>query len=126
MKHSIQFDYVKLKPSEQIGSHQQPTWELSLIIKGEGIRVPKGARVLFIGDGELDMECDVNGKACIGGGASEDFGEIVMICFIWLLKGVTEAERVAPETSDAEDIGCAASAAPESNSSSEALRPSSS
>lgn len=47
-------------------------------IKGEGIRVPKGARVLFIGDGELDMECDVNGKACIGGGASEDFGEIVM------------------------------------------------
>lgn len=38
MKHSIQFDYVKLKPSEQIGSHQQPTWELSLIIKGEGIR----------------------------------------------------------------------------------------
>lgn len=38
MKHSIQFDHVKLKPSEQIGNHQQPTWELSLVIEGEGIR----------------------------------------------------------------------------------------
>ena len=38
MKHSIQFDHVRLKPSEQIGSHQQPTWELSLVIEGEGIR----------------------------------------------------------------------------------------
>lgn len=38
MKDSIHFDHVRLKPSEQIGSHQQPTWELSLIIEGEGIR----------------------------------------------------------------------------------------
>ena len=38
MKNSIHFDHVRLKPSEQIGSHQQPTWELSLVIEGEGIR----------------------------------------------------------------------------------------
>ena len=38
MKNSIHFDHVLLKPSEQIGSHQQPTWELSLIIEGEGTR----------------------------------------------------------------------------------------
>ena len=30
--------HVRLKPSEQIGSHQQPTWELSLVIEGEGTR----------------------------------------------------------------------------------------
>lgn len=47
-------------------------------IKGEGIRVPKGARLLLIGDGELTVESDVNGKACIGGGVSDDFGEIVI------------------------------------------------
>jgi AraC-like DNA-binding protein/quercetin dioxygenase-like cupin family protein len=38
VKNSIHFDHVCLKPSEQIGIHQQPTWELSLVIEGEGIR----------------------------------------------------------------------------------------
>ncbi len=47
-------------------------------IKGEGFRVPKGARLLLIGDGNMNIECDVNGKACIGGGVSEEFGEIVV------------------------------------------------
>ena len=47
MKHSIQFDHVRLKPSEQIGSHQQPTWELSLVIEGEGIRTIAGVSEPF-------------------------------------------------------------------------------
>lgn len=47
MKNSIQFDHVRLKPSEQIGSHQQPTWELSLVIEGEGIRTIAGVSEPF-------------------------------------------------------------------------------
>lgn len=35
----IQFDHVILKPSQQVGIHQQETWELSYIIKGKGRRV---------------------------------------------------------------------------------------
>lgn len=33
------YDYVRLKPSEQIGMHSQPGWELSLIVKGHGERI---------------------------------------------------------------------------------------
>ena len=47
MKQSIHFDHVRLKPSEQVGSHQQPTWELSLVIKGEGIRTIAGVSEPF-------------------------------------------------------------------------------
>ena len=47
MKQSIHFDHVRLKPSEQIGSHQQPTWELSLVIMGEGIRTIAGVSEPF-------------------------------------------------------------------------------
>ncbi len=34
----MNYDYVRLKPSEQIGIHSQPGWELSYIIKGHGER----------------------------------------------------------------------------------------
>ena len=47
MKNSIHFDHVRLKPSEQIGIHQQPTWELSLVIEGEGIRTIAGVSEPF-------------------------------------------------------------------------------
>jgi len=45
-------------------------------ITGAGVRVPAGARVVFTGDGDLEVTCDSHG-ACIGGGKSDDFGEIV-------------------------------------------------
>ena len=38
MKESIHFDHVRLHPSQQIGLHQQPTWELSMIVEGNGMR----------------------------------------------------------------------------------------
>ena len=47
MKQFIHFDHVRLKPSEQIGIHQQPTWELSLVIEGEGIRTIAGVSEPF-------------------------------------------------------------------------------
>jgi AraC-like DNA-binding protein len=34
--HSFYFDYVHLRPDEQIGLHSQATWELSYIITGKG------------------------------------------------------------------------------------------
>lgn len=45
-------------------------------ITGAGVRVPAGSRAVFTGDGDLSVTCDSHG-ACIGGGKSEDFGEIV-------------------------------------------------
>ena len=36
---SFTFDYVHLDPKEQIGLHHQPSWELSYIIYGTGIRL---------------------------------------------------------------------------------------
>ena len=45
-------------------------------ITGAGVRVPAGSRAVFTGDGDLSVTCDSCG-ACIGGGKSEDFGEIV-------------------------------------------------
>jgi YesN/AraC family two-component response regulator len=36
-EHSFYFSHVHLHPKEQIGLHQQSTWELSYIIKGSGI-----------------------------------------------------------------------------------------
>ena len=38
MNESIHFDHVRLRPSQQIGIHQQPTWELSMIVEGSGMR----------------------------------------------------------------------------------------
>lgn len=38
MGKSLHFDHVRLRPSEQMGLHEQPTWELSLIVEGEGTR----------------------------------------------------------------------------------------
>lgn len=35
----IQFYHVILKPSQQVGIHQQDTWELSYIIQGKGRRI---------------------------------------------------------------------------------------
>lgn len=37
-KQAIKVDHVCLIPSQQIGVHQQATWELSYIIKGRGVR----------------------------------------------------------------------------------------
>lgn len=38
-KHSFFFDSVHLAPEEQIGQHEQSTWELSHIIVGSGMRL---------------------------------------------------------------------------------------
>lgn len=45
-------------------------------ITGAGVRVPASTRVVFTGDGDLSVTCDSHG-ACIGGGKSDDFGEII-------------------------------------------------
>ena len=34
----MKYDYVKLNPSEQIGPHSQPSWELSYILRGRGTK----------------------------------------------------------------------------------------
>lgn len=34
----MKYDYVKLNPSEQIGPHSQPSWELSYILRGHGTK----------------------------------------------------------------------------------------
>ena len=34
----MKYDYVKLNPSEQIGTHSQPSWELSYILRGRGTK----------------------------------------------------------------------------------------
>ncbi len=39
MGNTFQIDHVVLAPHQQIGLHQQPTWELSLVVRGEGERV---------------------------------------------------------------------------------------
>lgn len=36
---SFNFNYVTLAPNEQIGLHQQSSWELSYVITGSGIRI---------------------------------------------------------------------------------------
>lgn len=41
---TISFIHMKAKPSEQIGSHEHPTWELSYVIRGYGQRT-MGSRV---------------------------------------------------------------------------------
>ena len=38
-KQSCTFDHVHLAPNEQIGMHQQSTWELSYVITGAGMRM---------------------------------------------------------------------------------------
>ena len=35
---SLQYGHVRLSPREQISLHQQPTWELSFVMSGEGMR----------------------------------------------------------------------------------------
>lgn len=41
------YHHVKIKPHEQIGIHNQNTWELSYIIKGQGERVIDGETASF-------------------------------------------------------------------------------
>lgn len=41
-RQTITVDHVCLTPSQQIGRHQQATWELSYIIKGQGVRTIGG------------------------------------------------------------------------------------
>lgn len=38
MENSFRFDHVRLAPMQQIGLHEHPEWELSLVIKGRGVR----------------------------------------------------------------------------------------
>ena len=38
-EHSFTFNNVSLTPSEQIGLHRQPLWELSYIVTGSGMRL---------------------------------------------------------------------------------------
>ncbi len=38
-KHSFSYDHVRLYPEEQIGLHRQPSWELSLVVIGSGMRL---------------------------------------------------------------------------------------
>lgn len=38
-KQSFSYDYVRLSPQEQIGLHRQPSWELTLIVVGSGIKL---------------------------------------------------------------------------------------
>jgi len=45
--HSFHLEHVHLKPQQQIVSHQQPTWELSYIISGEGERIIGNTREPF-------------------------------------------------------------------------------
>ena len=35
---SIEFHHVRVRPTEQIGSHEHPVWEISYVIKGHGLR----------------------------------------------------------------------------------------
>lgn len=39
---AFDFNHVKLYPNQQIGKHQQTTWELSYVIKGKGKRIIGG------------------------------------------------------------------------------------
>lgn len=36
------YEYVRLRPEEQIGEHEQPTWEVSMVLVGSGRRVIGG------------------------------------------------------------------------------------
>lgn len=44
---AFHLDHVHLRPEQQIALHQQPTWELSYVISGEGERVVGSAREPF-------------------------------------------------------------------------------
>lgn len=35
---SMEFHHVRVRPTEQIGSHEHPVWEISYVIKGHGLR----------------------------------------------------------------------------------------
>lgn len=72
-EHSFTFNNVSLTPSEQIGLHRQPLWELSYIVTGSGMRL--------IGDMTEPFQC----------------GEVVMIppeiphCWILIIIFDTDA-----------------------------------
>ena len=53
---SFTFDDVCLAPGEQIGLHEQATWELSYIIVGSGMRLI-GDRTEPFGSGEVVAIC---------------------------------------------------------------------
>ena len=35
---AMEFHHVRVRPTEQIGSHEHPTWEISYVIRGHGRR----------------------------------------------------------------------------------------
>lgn len=47
MDDMLRFDHVLLKPAEQIDMHKQPTWELSFVVKGSGVRTIGGESAPF-------------------------------------------------------------------------------
>lgn len=47
MNETVHFDHVFLKPVEQIGMHKQPTWELSFVVTGSGVRTIGGVSEPF-------------------------------------------------------------------------------
>lgn len=48
MNETVHFDHVFLKPVEQIGMHKQPTWELSFVVTGSGVRTIGGVASLSV------------------------------------------------------------------------------
>lgn len=44
------YEYVQLLPKEQIGEHEQSSWEVSLVVVGHGYRVIGGVKEKFVKD----------------------------------------------------------------------------
>ena len=59
-RRSFTFENVHLAPDEQIGLHQQSTWELSYVIVGSGMRLIGDMTEPFLG-GEVVMKFHIAG-----------------------------------------------------------------
>ena len=93
-QYSFGYDFVRIPPEQQIGLHSHPFWELSLVIKGAGIRIIDGDESEFSAGDLLLIPPDIPHVWIF----SDSFSMIANVTLVFSDKLLDNLTTLLPET----------------------------
>ncbi|ADV42703.1 AraC family transcriptional regulator [Bacteroides helcogenes] len=96
-KHSFFFNSVHLTPEEQIGQHEQSTWELSYILVGSGVRLIGGTKEPFQSGEVVLIPPGIPHCWCFGNNVTDTRGRIANITVTFGTDFLDNCATVFPE-----------------------------
>lgn len=98
---SFTYNYVHLNPNEQIGLHQQPTWELTYVVRGSGERLIGDVTEPFTNGDLVLVPPEMPHCWNFGSNNSEPDGRILNITLSFNSELIVNCAAVFPEMSAA-------------------------